>query len=113
MAICELCKDTFPDGKEELISYYDLCDLGTALGLLSSLPLDEMDISPVIPGCTSIPDAESNPGTNLADWKVCGNCHRSIREELGRSEFPPRHYEVDTVQEIPPTEKKKPLWKFW
>ena len=92
MATCELCNNTYPDDEPELISYYDLCDLGTALGLPYSQPLHEMDISPVIPGCTSIPDAESNPGTNLANWKVCAGCHSSIRAKLGRSEYTPRHY---------------------
>jgi hypothetical protein len=57
MKPCELCKADVDT--RELISYYDLCDVGLALGNSISLPLAETDMSKVIPGCTGVPDPEA------------------------------------------------------
>ncbi len=92
MSSCELCNQSIDKNSEEAISYYDLCDVGLALGNSVTLPLDQTDISIVIPGCTSIPDPEYEAGTNLATWKVCSDCHSRIRGKLGRSEYPPQNY---------------------
>ena len=79
MKPCELCEQSINEDHEESISYYDLCDLALNLGNMISLPLDQTDISSVIPGCPSIPDAEYGAGSNLATWKVCSDCHPRIR----------------------------------
>jgi len=92
MKPCELCGEFVEEDKVEFVSYYDLGDVGLALGYSITLPLDSMDLSRVIPGCECIPDDKSSKG-NLATWEVCDDCHYRIRSFLGgRSEYPPRHY---------------------
>jgi len=92
MKPCELCEKPMDEDKLESISYYDLCDLGTALDYSITTKLKDMDLSRVIPGCTQIPDSKSSDG-NLATWKTCSACHHSIRTFLGgRSEYAPKHY---------------------
>ncbi len=92
MKPCDLCGKSVDEDEVELVSYYDLGDLGLALGYSITLPVGEMDLSRVIPGCKRVPDDKSFKG-NLATWEVCDDCHRRIRRFLkGRSEYPPRHY---------------------
>ena len=60
MKPCEICeKKSVEEDKQERISYYDFCDLGTALGLSITTPLADMDLSRVIAGCKKLPDDKS------------------------------------------------------
>lgn len=89
---CELCGELVEEDKVKFVSYYDLGDMGLALGYGISVPLKSMDLSRVIQGCERIPDDKWAEG-NLATWEVCDDCHYRIRTCLGgRSEYPPRHY---------------------
>jgi hypothetical protein len=84
---CELCRRPISEDEVELVSYYDLTEIGTVKGFGYSAPLDVI-LKGVFPKFI-----HKSFVSNLSNWEVCATCHKQVRHILGdRNEFRPRHY---------------------